>query len=80
MRKDRCYVRTFVVVASFARPNHVTSHRHSVVFGGFAPRELAKRIDDAQPKALLATSCGIEPKGPIDYKRQDNFFLAAEQN
>ncbi|TDL18045.1 acetyl-CoA synthetase-like protein [Rickenella mellea] len=41
---------------------------HSVVFGGFAPRELAKRIDDAQPVAILATSCGIEPRGVIDYK------------
>lgn len=48
----------------------LTLFSHSVVFGGFAPRELAKRIDDARPKALLATSCGIEPKGPIDYKRQ----------
>lgn len=41
---------------------------HSVVFGGFAPRELAKRIDDAEPVAVLATSCGIEPKGVLDYK------------
>jgi len=41
---------------------------HSVVFGGFAPRELAKRIDDAQPKALLVSSCGIEPRGIIEYK------------
>jgi propionyl-CoA synthetase len=40
-----------------------------VVFGGFAAKELAKRIDDAQPKALVATSCGVEPKGVIDYKR-----------
>ena len=35
---------------------------------GFAPRELAKRIDDADPVAVLATSCGIEPKGVLDYK------------
>ncbi|KAK4702650.1 propionyl-CoA synthetase, partial [Phenoliferia sp. Uapishka_3] len=41
---------------------------HSVVFGGFAPKELAKRIDDATPKAILAASCGLEPKGVIDYK------------
>ena len=34
---------------------------HSVVFGGFASRELAKRIDDAKPKVILAASCGIEP-------------------
>ena len=34
---------------------------HSVVFGGFAPRELATRIDDAKPKVILSASCGIEP-------------------
>jgi propionyl-CoA synthetase len=33
---------------------------HSVVFGGFAPNELAKRIDDAKPKLILSASCGIE--------------------
>ena len=36
---------------------------HSVVFGGFAANELAVRLDDAAPKAILAASCGIEP-GP----------------
>jgi propionyl-CoA synthetase len=41
---------------------------HSVVFGGFAPAELAKRITDAEPAAILAASCGIEPKGLVDYK------------
>jgi propionyl-CoA synthetase len=41
---------------------------HSVVFGGFAAPELAVRIDDAQPKALIASSCGIEPGRVIDYK------------
>ncbi|MBN1636176.1 MAG: AMP-binding protein, partial [Deltaproteobacteria bacterium] len=41
---------------------------HSVVFGGFAPNELAIRIDDAKPKVMLSASCGIEPKGPISYK------------
>ncbi|KAI7851423.1 hypothetical protein BDC45DRAFT_607998 [Circinella umbellata] len=41
---------------------------HSVVFGGFAPKELAKRIDDAQPKVLVTASCGIEPKRVIPYK------------
>ena len=41
---------------------------HSTVFGGFAAKELAKRIDDAKPKAILAASCGLEPKGVIDYK------------
>ena len=34
---------------------------HSVVFGGFAPNELATRIDDARPKAIVSASCGIEP-------------------
>ncbi len=34
---------------------------HSVVFGGFAARELATRIDDAKPKLILSASCGLEP-------------------
>ncbi|SDF89814.1 propionyl-CoA synthetase [Limimonas halophila] len=41
---------------------------HSVVFGGFAGAQLAKRIDDAEPKALVTASCGIEPGGVVDYK------------
>ncbi|QJQ32555.1 AMP-binding protein [Sphingomonas lacunae] len=41
---------------------------HSVVFGGFAPLELAKRIDDARPKLLLTASCGIEGARTIAYK------------
>lgn len=41
---------------------------HSVVFGGFAADELATRIDDAQPKAIVAASSGIEPKRIICYK------------
>lgn len=41
---------------------------HSVVFGGFAPNELATRIDDAKPKAIVAASCGIEPSRVIAYK------------
>jgi propionyl-CoA synthetase len=41
---------------------------HSVVFGGFAARELAVRIDDAKPKAILSASCGIEVKKVIPYK------------
>ena len=41
---------------------------HSVVFGGFAARELAIRIDDAKPKLLLAASCGIEVDKVIPYK------------
>ncbi|MBM7786821.1 propionyl-CoA synthetase [Tenggerimyces flavus] len=41
---------------------------HSVVFGGFAPAELAARIDDAQPKVVLSASCGIEPTRVVEYK------------
>ena len=41
---------------------------HSVVFGGFAPNELALRIDDAKPKALVTASCGIEFTNVIEYK------------
>lgn len=41
---------------------------HSVVFGGFAANELATRIDDATPKAIIAGSCGIEPGRVIAYK------------
>ncbi|MCD6152299.1 MAG: propionyl-CoA synthetase [Syntrophobacterales bacterium] len=41
---------------------------HSVVFGGFAPNELAIRIEDAKPKVVISASCGIEPRGPIPYK------------
>ncbi|MEM7776173.1 MAG: propionyl-CoA synthetase [Pseudomonadota bacterium] len=41
---------------------------HSVVFGGFAAAELATRIDDAKPSAILAASCGIEPNRVVAYK------------
>ena len=41
---------------------------HSVVFGGFAAKELATRIDDAEPKLVLAASCGVEPGRLVDYK------------
>jgi propionyl-CoA synthetase len=41
---------------------------HSVVFGGFAAKELAARIDDAKPKLILAASCGIEPGRIVAYK------------
>jgi propionyl-CoA synthetase len=41
---------------------------HSVVFGGFAARELATRIDDAQPKLIVSASCGLEPGRTIAYK------------
>ena len=41
---------------------------HSVVFGGFAAHELAVRIDDCAPKAIIAGSCGIEPGRVVHYK------------
>ncbi|CAL8897358.1 propionyl-CoA synthetase [Kocuria varians] len=40
---------------------------HSVVFGGFAPKELASRIDDSQPVAIVTASGGVEPKRRIEY-------------
>ena len=41
---------------------------HSVVFGGFAAKELATRIDDAQPKLVLSASCGMEANRVVPYK------------
>jgi propionyl-CoA synthetase len=41
---------------------------HSVVFGGFAPNELATRIDDAKPKVIVSASCGVEVNRVIPYK------------
>src|ERR1051326_1706140 len=41
---------------------------HSVVFGGFAPKELATRIEDCEPKLILSASCGIEPGRIVTYK------------
>ena len=41
---------------------------HSVVFGGFAANELAVRIDDCRPKAIIAASCGLEPGRVVRYK------------
>jgi propionyl-CoA synthetase len=41
---------------------------HSVVFGGFAARELTTRIDDAKPKVILSASCGLEPGRIVNYK------------
>ena len=41
---------------------------HSVVFGGFAASELAVRIDDCRPKAIIAASCGLEPGRVVHYK------------
>jgi propionyl-CoA synthetase len=41
---------------------------HSVVFGGFAAKELATRIDDAQPRLIMSASCGLEPGRIVHYK------------
>jgi propionyl-CoA synthetase len=41
---------------------------HSVVFGGFAAKELATRIEDAKPKLILSASCGLEPGRIVQYK------------
>jgi propionyl-CoA synthetase len=41
---------------------------HSVVFGGFASNELAKRLDDAKPKVVVSASCGVEPGRVVAYK------------
>ena len=41
---------------------------HSVVFGGFAAAELAKRIEDAEPRAIISASCGLEPGRTVAYK------------
>ena len=49
---------------------------HSVVFGGFAPAELAARIDDAQPKVVLSASCGVERSRVIEYKPMLDAALA----
>ena len=50
---------------------------HSVVFGGFAPHELATRIDDAKPVMIIAGSCGIEPSRVVPY--QDMLDRAIEE-
>ena len=41
---------------------------HSVVFGGFAPSELAVRIEDAEPKVIMTASCGVEINKVLPYK------------
>ena len=41
---------------------------HSVVFGGFAAKELATRLDDCKPKLILSASCGIEVARVVPYK------------
>lgn len=40
---------------------------HSVIFGGFSPKELASRIKDCQPKLIISASCGLEPHKIIEY-------------
>lgn len=55
---------TVIVMLACARIGAV----HSVVFGGFAPPELAARIEDAQPKVVVCGSCGIEPAMIVNYK------------
>lgn len=40
---------------------------HSIVFGGFADKELANRIVDSKPKAIVTTSCGLEPNKKVNY-------------
>lgn len=54
---------------------------HSVVFGGFAAKELATRINDAKPKVILSASCGIEVSRIVPYKPllDDAIALAAHQ-
>ena len=49
---------------------------HSVVFAGFAPHELAIRIDDAKPRVVVSASCGIEPGRIIEYKPMLDAALA----
>ncbi len=53
---------------------------HSVVFGGFAANELATRIDDAVPKAIITASCGVEVNRVIDYKTLLNNALDLAQH
>ncbi|GAB2972788.1 propionyl-CoA synthetase [Amycolatopsis acidiphila] len=50
---------------------------HSVVFGGFAPKELAARVEDAKPKVIVAASCGIEPTRVVEYLPIINAALGA---
>jgi propionyl-CoA synthetase len=55
---------TLVAMLACARLGAV----HSVVFGGFAPHELATRISDAMPRVVISASCGIEPNRVVKYK------------
>ena len=53
---------------------------HSVVFGGFAPHELAVRIDDVQPKVIVSASCGIEPSRTVEYKPMLDAAIAMSEH
>jgi len=53
---------------------------HSVVFGGFAARELATRVDDAKPKVILSASCGLEPGRIVAYKPLLDEAIATAQH
>jgi len=53
---------------------------HSVVFGGFPAQELAVRIDDAQPKLVIAASCGVEPSRVVPYKPMLDAALALSEH
>ncbi len=53
---------------------------HSVVFGGFAAKELAVRIDDAEPKVIVSASCGIEVEKVIPYKPLIDQAIATAQH
>ncbi|CEM23101.1 unnamed protein product [Vitrella brassicaformis CCMP3155] len=57
-------VETMVAMLACARIGAI----HSVVFGGFGAKELATRINDSQPKVILAASCGIEAQKVVAYK------------
>jgi len=53
---------------------------HSVVFGGFAANELAVRIDDAKPRAVISASCGIEGRRIVGYKSLLNEAIILAQH
>jgi len=53
---------------------------HTVVFGGFASKELAKRIDDCTPSLVLTASCGIEPSRVVPYKPLVDGAIALAQH
>lgn len=61
-RYIRSYLEALLPKVGSRCDTHASSRADTVV------AELAKRIEDAQPKAILAASCGLEPKGIIDYK------------